>query len=181
MVESAIASPLEFAPASWLRPLPPATRLVFCGDEGAERALVAALQLPGAAPTCRAVSGAAGALLWMGPDERLLLAPADQHQSLISAIEAATAAQAHSLVDVSHRQVSFEVFGPTATRLLGAQCPLELTLAAFPVDMCTRTVFAKTEIVLWRKAAECFHVEVWRSFAPYMVQLLADIAKESGT
>ena len=180
MAESATARPLEFAAASWLRPLPSATRFIFCGDEAAQGALVAALGLPGPADACRAVSANSRSLLWLGPDERLLLAPADQRQSLNATVEAASASHAHSLVDVSQRQLGLEVRGPTAVRLLNAQCPLELTAAAFPVGMCTRTIYAKTEIVLWRTAAECFHIEVWRSFAPYLVTLLGDVAQETG-
>jgi heterotetrameric sarcosine oxidase gamma subunit len=32
--------------------------------------------------------------------------------------------------------------------------------------------------VLWRIAADIFHVEVWRSFAMYVTQLLAQAASE---
>ncbi len=56
----------------------------------------------------------------------------------------------HSLVEVSHRQIALEVSGPHAAAVLNAGCPLNLDLSAFPVGMCTRTVFAKAEIVLWR-------------------------------
>ena len=52
------------------------------------------------------------------------------------------------------------------------------TCESFPVGMCTRTVFAKVEIVLWRKDAETFHVEVWRSFSRYAVELLTEVARE---
>ena len=62
--------------------------------------------------------------------------------------------------------------------LLNAGCPLDLDLAAFPVGMCTRTVLAKAEIVLWRTSAEVFHVEVWRSFASYVTEYLAEVARE---
>jgi sarcosine oxidase subunit gamma len=44
--------------------------------------------------------------------------------------------------------------------------------------MCTRTVVAKAEIVLWRTSEEIFHVEVWRSFAPYVTDFLAEVARE---
>ena len=44
--------------------------------------------------------------------------------------------------------------------------------------MCTRTVFAKAEIVLWRTAADTFRVEVWRSFADYVVGMLHETAFE---
>ena len=85
---------------------------------------------------------------------------------------------AHSLVDVSHRQIGLVASGPAAARVLNAGCPLDLDLGAFPVGMCTRTVFAKTEIVLWRTGADVFHVEVWRSFASYLTEFLAEVARE---
>jgi sarcosine oxidase subunit gamma len=44
--------------------------------------------------------------------------------------------------------------------------------------MCTRTVFAKADIVLWRTQENAFHVEVWRSFAGYVTGLLREIAVE---
>ena len=68
--------------------------------------------------------------------------------------------------------------GPHAEWLLESQCPLPLNLRDFPVGMCTRTVFAKTEIVLWRAGEQSFHVEVWRSFASYLLGLLHEVARE---
>jgi sarcosine oxidase subunit gamma len=44
--------------------------------------------------------------------------------------------------------------------------------------MCTRTLFEKSEMVLWRTAPDSFHIEVWRSFAPYVTGLLAEVARE---
>jgi sarcosine oxidase subunit gamma len=34
--------------------------------------------------------------------------------------------------------------------------------------MCTRTLFGKAEVLLWRRAAEEYHLEVGRSFAEYI-------------
>ncbi len=61
---------------------------------------------------------------------------------------------------------------------MNGACPLDLSLDRFPVDMCTRTVFAKAEIVLWRTDEQQFRVEVWRSFAPYTAALLQEIARD---
>jgi sarcosine oxidase subunit gamma len=74
--------------------------------------------------------------------------------------------------------VGLELSGPHAEWLLAAQCPLPLDASAFPVGMCTRTVFSKAEIVLWRTAPDTFHIEVWRSFSRYVVDLLTEIARE---
>jgi len=93
----------------------------------------------------------------------------------------ATGKHTYSLVDISQRQLSFELHGPNAALLLNAQCPLDLSLAAFPVHMCTRSVYAKSEIVLWRTAEDRFHVEVWRSFADYVLTLLNTVAREFST
>ena len=84
---------------------------------------------------------------------------------------------AHSLVDVSHRQIGLIASGPAAARVLNAGCPLDLDLAAFPLGMATRTVYDKAEIVLWRRAATRFHIEVWRSFAPHVAASLAEAAR----
>jgi sarcosine oxidase subunit gamma len=93
-------------------------------------------------------------------------------------MEQALAGLRHSIVDVSHRQLGLELRGPHAAWLLNAGCPLDLELSAFPVGMCTRTVFLKTEITLWRTASEHFHIEIWRSFTDYFVGVLREVARE---
>jgi sarcosine oxidase subunit gamma len=74
--------------------------------------------------------------------------------------------------------MALQISGSHATTILAGACPLDLSLDAFPVGMCTRTVLAKAEIVLWRTAAEVFHVEVWRSFQSYATGLLEEIGRE---
>jgi len=44
--------------------------------------------------------------------------------------------------------------------------------------MCTRTVLAKADIVLWRTRGDAFQLEVWRSFSGYATGLLREIARE---
>ncbi len=162
----------------WMRPLPASARLILFGDDAAQSAAAGALALPCSTSACRAVTHGPRAALWLGPDERLLLAPQAELATLLATLTNALAGHACSLVDISQRQISLELHGPHASTLLNAQCALDLALDSFPVGMCTRTVFAKAELVLWRTAAECFHVEVWRSFADYLVTLLRDVSRE---
>jgi sarcosine oxidase subunit gamma len=70
------------------------------------------------------------------------------------------------------------VSGLHAPTILSGACPLDLDLGEFPVGMCTRTVFAKADIVLWRTQEQAFHLEVWRSFAGYVTGVLSEIAGE---
>jgi sarcosine oxidase subunit gamma len=126
---------------------------------------------------CRAASDGVRSALWLGPDEWLLLAPEGEAATIDVALRAVSPA---SVVDISHRQVAIAVTGTRAAQVLNAGNPLDLHATAFPVGMCTRTVFAKAEIVLWRTGPEAFHVEVWRSFAPYVLGLIEEAAREFG-
>jgi sarcosine oxidase subunit gamma len=157
----------------------PAARFVLRGDGAVMQAASAIIGAVPSTVACRAVSGHDWSALWQGPDEQLLLGPAKWHAGFEAALETALQGLPHSLVDVSHRQVGVELTGPRAATLLNSACPLDLDQAAFPVTMVTRTVFAKAEITLWRRAPEHFHIEVWRSYADYLVALL-NIAAASG-
>src|SRR6202030_633755 len=113
-----------------------------------------------------------------GPDEHLMWQASRDAALPIEELEQALSSYPHSLVDVSHRQVALEISGIHAATILAGACPLDLDLGQFPVHMCTRTVLAKAEIVLWRTAPQVFHLEVWRSFQPYAQELLREIARE---
>lgn len=179
MADVAIRRTVEWPGAAWLGAALPASRFVFRGDAAARVAagLSFGITLPEAA--CRAATDGTRAALWLGPDEHLLLAPDGEGAAIERELSQTLAGQAHSLVDVSHRQVGFNITGPQAEWLLESQCPLPLNLRDFPVGMCTRTVFGKAEIVLWRPAEQVFRLEVWRSFASYVVELLHEIDRES--
>jgi heterotetrameric sarcosine oxidase gamma subunit len=81
-------------------------------------------------------------------------------------------------VDVSHRDTALAVSGPRAGWVINAFCALDLHQVAFPVGMCTRTVLGKAEIVLWRTDVDMFHIEVARSFAPYVWACLEEARRE---
>jgi len=160
-----------------LRALPPATRYVLRGGSDVRAAAESALRFGIPATACRATVEGDRAALWLGPDEWLLIAPQPPPWGFAARLAQALEGLAHSLVDVSHRQSALVVSGPRATTLLAAGCPLDLDASAFPVGMCTRTMLAKAEIVLWRTDPQVFRVEVWRSFVAYVSQFLGEAAR----
>lgn len=158
---------------------PAAARFSLRGDGDVAQAAAGAF---GAAPPPRSgavVTAGGRAALWLGPDEWLLIAQCEEPAALGASIEAALKDMPHSLVDVSQRQIGLDLFGPLARRALSAGCPLDLRDAAFPVGTATRTMLAKAEIVLWRRAPERYHLEVWRSFAPYVAEFAAEAARRA--
>jgi heterotetrameric sarcosine oxidase gamma subunit len=142
-----------------LTALPPVARLLIRGD---------AIGITQPA-LCRATRLRDNWVLWLGPDEFLLIAP-DEAMPMLDI--------APPVVDVSHRDTALHVSGPCAAWALNAFCALDLHLSAFPVGMCTRTVLGKAEIVLWRTAAHEFRIEVARSFAPYVWACLEEARRE---
>ena len=107
---------------------------------------------------------AKGDALWLGPDEYLVFGNEPPR------------VQADSIVDVSRRTVAFRLAGPKAGWFLNAFCALDLD--EFSEAGCTRTLFGKAEIVLWRVDAKTFHIETARSFAPYVWGLLEEARRE---
>lgn len=166
------------ADTAWMRLKPPASRLILQCDAPARGAAAGVWGVPFSEQNCRAQCYAERATLWLGPDEHLMW-QASRHAALpIQELELALSPYPHSLVDVSHRQAALEISGSHAATILSGACPLDLDLHQFPVNMCTRTVLAKAEIVLWRTAPEVFHLEVWRSFLSYAQDLLTEIGRE---
>jgi sarcosine oxidase subunit gamma len=163
----------------------PASRFVLRGPSGAAGAVLEVLGLSSPGENNRATSQGtsqegtsqegtsqgAWSALRLGPDEWLLIGPDGEGLPVLEPGPC-------SLVDVSHRNVGLTVSGALATEVLSSGVMLDLDIETFPVDMATRTLFTKAEIVLWRRAPDLFHIEVWRSFAVYLRALLAEAARE---
>jgi sarcosine oxidase subunit gamma len=168
---------------AWLKPLPPAMRFILHGDARVRATAAAAWGAAFSEEPCRAVLQKTRATLWLGPDEYMLLGtlssdPAESASAARDALERTLGGLPHALVDVSHRQFALEVSGPHAAAILSGACPLDLDISEFPLGMCTRTVLAKADIVLWRTREAAFHLEAWRSFSGYVTGLLREIATE---
>jgi sarcosine oxidase, subunit gamma len=179
MAEVATRSLPQVPAAEWMRAVPPAMRFILHGDSQVRAAAAPIWGVTFAEQACRAMLQGERATLWLGPDEFLLLGADEESAEAVSdTLERALVDLPHALVNISHRQFALEISGPHATTILSGACPLDLHLREFPVGMCTRTVLAKADIVLWRTREDAFHVEVWRSFNSYVTGVLREIARE---
>jgi sarcosine oxidase subunit gamma len=165
-------------PAATLVVLPDAAKLVLRGRPSAIDAAAGAFGVALPREACRFETKGDRIAFWLGPDEWLLQAAGEDPAVLYASLGAALANHAHSLVDVSHRSDAFALSGPQAAYVLNHGCPLDLSLQAFPVGMCTRTICGKATITLSRSAPETFVIDVWRSFAPYVWQLFDEARSE---
>ena len=157
--------------------LPGVTRLNIRAGAAAASGIGLALGVLLPTVPCRVMAERDRAALWAGPDEWLVLAPPD---AVGTAELAAKGAGDHpvSVVDVSDATIALEVTGPRASWCLNSFCALDLDVAAFPAGACTRTLFGKAAIVLWRIGSETFRLEVGRSFVPYVWACLEEARTE---
>jgi len=173
-----LAADARVIPAAMLTKVPEATKLAFRGRSSAIEAAGRAFGTSLPQIACRFATKGTRTAYWLGPDEWLLQDEEADPKALHAEISKALDGHSHSLVDVSHRSETFALFGARAAYILNHGCPLDLSLQAFPVGMCTRTILNKATIMLSRPEADVFHIDVWRSFAPYVWQLLDEARSE---
>jgi len=157
-----------------LATLPPAHRISLRALADSLDALSEALGL--ALPQKPKTSASEGSriALWLGPDEWLVIDEANDPLQACASVEAL-----HSAVGISHRNIAISVTGAGAANTINAGCPQDLSLAAFPVGACSRTILGKVEIVLLRTGEDAFRVECWRSFSDYVFTFLTEAARDA--
>ncbi len=131
------------------------------------------LKLPLSPKTSTSTNGRG--ILWLGPDEWMII---DENPEAAERLIARLDKVDCSAVDISHRNTAILVSGCGAQDVLNAGCPQNLDIEVFPVGACSRTVFGKVEIVLWRVKELTFRVEVWRSFSDYLWDYLVEAAND---
>ena len=107
----------------------------------------------------------AGTAIMLGPDEWLLL----------GTMTGDGAGQPVSITEITERQIGITLEGPRAAEILMSGCPLDLERMA--VGRGTRTIYETVEIVVIKRGAAWFHIEVWRSFAPWLWAALVAVVE----
>jgi sarcosine oxidase, subunit gamma len=122
------------------------------------------------------VQGGGRTAVALGPDEWYLMAPLPEGEPIERSFAALYASVIHSLVDISDREVGIELEGARAA--LALQSAIAFDVEAMPVGSGCRTVFDRVQIILLRETEHRFRIEVWRSFADHVGQLIEAVARE---
>ncbi|MCC9620296.1 sarcosine oxidase subunit gamma family protein [Thalassospira sp. MA62] len=148
----------------------PVGRLSIRAKDGQVAALSKALGLELPRKIGTRVSGASGEVICLSPDEWQMVLPDAATKDVMAACEAIYADAPHSVTDISDREVSIMIEGSGAMELLSIGCPRDLDTLAVG-DGC-RTVIDGQTVVLWREGETQVRLDVWRSFAPHLFDLL---------
>jgi sarcosine oxidase subunit gamma len=163
-----------------LAEVPFRTQLTLRATPGTPTAAAAARALGTPLPTSPNTTSVSGEVhvLWMGPDEWLVVAPPGS-EDLPEALEQAVGAEHASVVDVSAQRTIIEVAGADARDVLLKGCAVDLHPRALGVGGCVQTLLARAQVVLVPLTDEpAYWVLVRASFAEYLAEWLLDAAAE---
>jgi sarcosine oxidase, subunit gamma len=170
------------SPAVRVRELAFHTQLNLRLDPTGPAAETVAAVLGAALPTtpCRAAAAEDRELLWMGPDEWLVLAPPGSADALATALRTAIGSEYGAVTDVSAQRVAVELTGDGTRELLARGCSIDLHPGVSPSGTCVQTLLAQTGVILVVRdaAAGAFLMLVRSSFADYVCGWLADAGLE---
>jgi sarcosine oxidase subunit gamma len=120
-------------------------------------------------------------VLWLGPDEWAVIAPAVGAARLAKQLELASADGHVAVNDLSGGQVALELKGPRCRDLLAKGCTLDLHPSVFSVGDCAQSGLAKASVLIaLTDETPTFLVMVRRSFSDYLCRWLAHAGSDEG-
>ena len=146
------------------------------GDAALTGALERVLQgeLPRTPNTFHA-TGADCKILWLAPDEWLVITPQGEEGALAYALRQAAGDGFASVVELGSGQTVIQMRGARAREVIAKGCPLDLHPRVFGPGRCAQSRLARTLVTIAQvDAGPTFELIVRRSFTDYLWQWLQD-------
>ncbi|GHB51165.1 sarcosine oxidase subunit gamma [Streptomyces viridiviolaceus] len=189
-----VETPTRFSPlAAWqddlaqlptgvqARELPFLTQLTLRVQPGstAAKAVEAVLDVTLPGPVSAEMSGDVK-VLWMGPDEWLLVAPDGRQDDLLAQLRSAVGDEFATVTDVSAQRTTLALSGHLVRTVLAQGCAIDLDPRVTPVGSCLNTLLAQAPVtlVVRGEAASDVWLLVRSSFASYLATWLVDACTE---
>jgi sarcosine oxidase subunit gamma len=109
-------------------------------------------------------------VLWLGPDEWLVVGEAGTEGEILRVLSDALAGTHASIVDVSANRIVVDL--PNALELLSTACGLDLDPSRWRPGMCAQTLLGHAQVILHQRDERTTRVFVRPSFAIYLVDRL---------
>ncbi|WP_109212340.1 MULTISPECIES: sarcosine oxidase subunit gamma family protein [Microbacterium] len=121
-------------------------------------------------------------ILWLGPEEFLVVAPASVHAELGGKLQSnlttALGDDAGQVVDLSANRTAFELSGPRALAVLQKGCALDLHPRVLPVGAAVSTEVGGVALILWRTDETTYRLMPRASFSDFAAAWLLDAMRE---
>jgi sarcosine oxidase subunit gamma len=111
-------------------------------------------------------------VLWLGPDEWLVVAAPGDHGALADELGTAVGGTHHAVIDVSANRAVIEFRRTDRLQLLASACALDLDpVGGWIPGVCAQTLFARAQVIL-QELPGATRLFVRPSFADYVVDRL---------
>jgi sarcosine oxidase subunit gamma len=110
-------------------------------------------------------------VLWLGPDEWLVVAEPDGAITTARELQQALAGHHHSVLDVSATRIVFELVD--GLDAISSGCGLDLHPSRWTPGMCAQSMLGGAQVILHQRDERTTRVFVRPSFAGYFADLLA--------
>ena len=117
-------------------------------------------------------------MLWLGPDEWLIVDVSGAETGILTELEAALDGTHHSVVDLSANRLGLEVSGTGAKDVLSKGCSLDLHSRSWRPGMCAQTLLGRIQVILHERQMAT-RIYVRPSFAISLLDWLLDAAIEA--
>ncbi len=127
--------------------------------------------LPFAAPVENSVSSWNDRdVLWLGPDEWLVVAEPKAAPTIVRELEDALSGHHRSILDVSANRIVFHLID--GLEVLSSGCGLDLHPTRWRPGMCAQTLFGQAQVILHQRDQRTTRVFVRPSFERYVIDRL---------
>jgi sarcosine oxidase, subunit gamma len=118
-------------------------------------------------------------VIWLGPDEWLLVGARGTTPEITSRLESALSDIARSTVDVSANRVAIDLAGDDRLELLSHVCRFDLAPPGWVAGRCAQTLAGRAEVLLHERQGTT-RLFVRPSFAGYLLDLLDEVRRVTG-
>jgi sarcosine oxidase subunit gamma len=117
-------------------------------------------------------------VLWLGPDEWLVMTPEGREAAVAQALRQASGDGFVTVVELGSGHTVIELSGARAREVIAKGCPLDLHPRRFGPGRCAQSRLARTLVTIAQvDPAPTFELIVRRSFADYLWQWLQDACR----
>jgi sarcosine oxidase subunit gamma len=130
-------------------------------------------------PENAATAWAGRDVLWLGPDEWLVVAEPGAASAIERELKDALAGHHHSVIDVSANRIVFEL--ADCLELLSSGCGLDLHPSRWRPGMCAQTLFAQAQVILHQRDERTTRIFVRPSFADHLLERVRLASRRPGS
>ena len=117
-------------------------------------------------------------ILWLGPDEWLVVTPEGGEEMVAAALRRAVSEGFAGVVELGSGQTVIEIAGPRAREVIAKGCPLDLHPRMFGPGSCAQSRLARALVTIAQvDGTPTFELIVRRSFADYVWRFLTDACR----